>query len=319
MSRRETLEALKAHAFGRRFILNLAYCESNKLWPPSMDVGDVLDEIVRRLEPLPAAEWIVRGINEVLRDHYHPHIPFSEPFGMPHHDQLFRVVPKGRFTATLNGLLSAEGLDALGLLVERTDDVGLRLFAHDAVDPTLISPSARIRGYHPFAWAATSDPRLTYILRRAPENENRAGRLLCRLLALDGFGETEPLFLMRYPAVAGGISIRRPNALDGFGNTFFKARTGADTATATARSGFTLDLYKIARIDLMENPMPTCDGVPEYAVEPMPFSEQFSLQWIGYFQRSWVTSADADIESVIAGTADVKRAVDEAIDMLDRI
>jgi hypothetical protein len=320
MNRRQALEALKAHNFGSRFILNFAYCEENNLFPPFIDRRLILDTITSRLAAVTPAAQIIALINDVLRALYHDRISYDKKPAFQSFDTFYRVIPFSTFMARTFPLLSSEATAEFGYIYsDRSDPSQLRRFAIDAVRPEWISTTATIRGRHPFAWTTTSnifEPLIATLFGQ----EDAVGQSLCQLLAIEGFKEHEPLFLLRYPVnIHRGLSVRRPTALDGFGNLYFKARTDRDRDPTPPSSGFTLDISAVRNLDRALGVLMSCDGLPEYVATPTPFSSQFGLHWVGYFSASWLYCDHATVDAVLAGVYDVDTALDSAVDLLDSV
>ncbi len=317
--RRRALEELSNYSFGRRFILNFAYCEKKKLFHSRIDRALILDEVADRLNQNLIETQIVSVINECLNYFYHRRLSFDQEPAFKSVKKFYRVTPLSRFMSRQFPLLSSEALTEFGYLSDdRLDPSVLRHFANDILSNDWIASSAVICGRHPFAWA-TATPRIDDLLLDLYENEDRVGKVLCQLLALEGFKEHDPLFLLIYPSEAPGLNVRRPTALDGFGNAYFKARNEQDDEIPPPQHGFTLDISQVPGFTKGVDPVSAFDGLPEYAVVPRSFTPEFSLFWIGNFRATWVYCEEETLDSIISGTYEPARALTEAMDFLSEL
>lgn len=314
--RRRALEALSQYPFGRGFILNFAYCEKKSLFHSRIDRALILDQVADRLNPIPFETQIISIINECLGYYYHQKLSFDQEPAFKVVEKFYRVTPFSRLMSKQFPLLSSEAVAEFGYLSDdRVDPSALRQFASDVLSVEWIASRAVICGRHPFAWA-TATHRIDELLTDLLENEDRVGKAFCQLLALEGFKEEDPLFLLLYPPDAAGLDVRRPTAFDGFGNAYFKARTEQDDEIPQPRHGFTLDISQVPNFAKGIDPVAAFDGLPEYAAVPRPLTPQFGLFWIGNFRAAWVYCEEETLDSIISGTYEPARALGEAMDFL---
>ena len=312
--RRRLFKRLASYDFGRRFIINFAYCERMGLFHDPAETRYVLDVIEGQLAYGHPAARLKRSIAEVIRNAYHRKLRTPDPRLFKQAGSFYRIVPISTLLDRTHPLLSDAARLAFGLSRGPYDEKQLRDLAIYATSPSAAAPGAQISNASNFAWVS-STRRIDAHIVGISGNEQNTGESLCRLLALE-FGNDEPIFLLQYPGnTFERHDIRRPNAFDGFGSTFFKARTTKDKHRLVQKSGFTLDINRLP----VGGPLiahSSFDGLPEYAAAPVSFTSDFTIYWAGIFDKKWIECDSNNVIAVMAGTRVVRRATRRALDFI---
>ena len=303
---------------GRRFLMNYEYCYNVELFPEEFDQIKFWNELEECIDIDTSNRQILTAIHNLLDIYYYSSdLPWEELDCRSSY--VYRLTTISRFLDEDFPLLSHEAVARYGYLRDDGADAAqLRLFAKDCTKNEFINQDAEIKGMHPFAWASNA-PVFSGALKSIKGNEQEFGKKFCRLLALEGFDQGEALFLIRYPNDGENTLARRPTACDGVGSIYFKARTEKD-AKHLCKTGYTIDLNIVENVDEHQTlPIPTYDGVPEFAVSPIKFSDQFGVYWAGFFDANWVDCDSYILDSVISGSANIEECLSRTFSMITNI
>jgi len=312
---RAAVEALRHETSGRRFFLNFLYCYQLPVFPPTVDVRQVLRDCFDTLDPSRSSVEIANHIRNAIVKHAlaWPNAN-HRAFGIDNY--IYRIIDHQTLAVRRDSLLSKRFLSARGINYMDVFPITMNRLAHFVSTPAAINKSHTLRGRMPFAWVSpdVSSDTCFHSVSMAPAEK---GKFFSQTLAL--YYDTAPLFMLRLGSdVISRGTFRRPHAFDGYGGTFFKARNTVDRPGAPAAHGATLSINELLRLA----PVATatfCDGSPEliaYALRP---GNDMACVWLDTFDPDWVAVNDLEVDRVLSGRDDVDRAVDEAINLVESL
>jgi hypothetical protein len=307
------LDLLRHTELGRRFLLNFLYCHGLNLFRSGLPLAELLRECLRDIRAGLTEDELESALRNAVADlRWHNTHGLSDKVA----EVVYRVVDHNTLVGGSYPLLYQTEVSLRGVNFAEMTNSNMEDLANIVEDGDVVNSSRILRGKLPFAWVTWKN--LREVCFEGVFTSTEKGKFCTELLALDYKTDDGPvpLFLLEIEtALIPGLSVRRPDAFDGIGGRFFKARNRLDAA-GPAPHGFTLSLEALASAG-PPYASEFCDGAEEHVAYGLRITGAVACSWLDFFNPLWIDVEPTRVDQVIVGRTDVEAALAESIALIE--